>query len=86
MITMLTVATRDLPDMLPEELEREWRKAKECFDQARALKQETDRNYIAAANRLNMLDRLAKKVGQRAAIESRAAARSLIQGAKISVR
>ena len=86
MITMLTVATRDLPDMHPDELKREWRKAKECFDQARTLKQETDRNFVAAANRLNMLDRLAKKAEQRAAIESRAAARSLIEGAKIGVR
>ena len=80
------IATRDLAVMPPAEREREWRKAKECFDKALVEKTETDRIYVAAANKLNMLDRLAKKEIQRAAITSRAAARSLIMAAKIAAR
>ena len=75
-------ATRDLPEMPPEELESEWLKAKADFDQARLQKQESDRAYVAAANRLNMLDRLAKKVEQRAALDRRAAAKFLVEAAK----
>ena len=86
---MLTIprsdfATRDIPEMSPAQLKDEWRKAKECFDQARFQKQEADSNYVAAANKLNMLDRLAKKVEQRAAQDRRAAAKSLIDAAKSS--
>lgn len=85
-LTRREIATRDLPDMPPLEREREWSKAKDCFDKALVEKTETDRIYIAAAHRLNMLDRLAKKEIQRAAIISRAAAKSLITAAKLAAR
>jgi hypothetical protein len=71
------VPTRDFPDMTRDELESEWDKTKECFDQALVQKIETDRIYVAAANKLNILERLVKKVDQRAALERRAAAKSL---------
>ena len=50
------------PDMTRNELESQWREAKECFDEALAQKVEVDRIYVAAANRLNTLERLVKKV------------------------
>lgn len=83
MITLLKkeVPTRDIPDMTREELDSEWREAKACFDQALAEKTETDRIYVAAATRLNTLDRLVKKVEQRAAVEKRAAAKFLFRTA-----
>ncbi len=77
------IATRDLPDLPQAEMESEWFEAKECFEQARARKQEADREYVAAANRLNMLDRLVKKAEQRAAVTTRAEARSLIAAEKL---
>jgi hypothetical protein len=73
------VPTEDVPDMTRDELESEWRKAKECFDQALVQKTEADRAYVAAANTLNALDRLVKKVEQRAVVAKRAAAKSLFQ-------
>ena len=80
MITMTKreIPTRDFPDMTTDELESEWLVAKGCFDRARAQKIETDRLYLAAATRLNTLDRLVKKAEQRAALDRRAAAKSLL--------
>ena len=80
------LADRDLLDMSPDELQREHLKAQERFDQARLRKQEADRDHIAAAHELNMLDRLVRKAEQREALDRRAAARSLIEGAKTEAR
>ena len=82
--TRREIATRDLPDMPPLERDREWSKAKVCFDQALAQKQETDRIYKAAANRLNQIERVVKKELQLSASISRAAARSLITTARVA--
>jgi hypothetical protein len=71
--------SRDVPDMTNAELNRERSEAVECFDQALAQKAETDRIYVAAATRLNTLDRMVKKVEQRAAVNRRAAARLLLR-------
>ncbi len=83
---MITLLKREIPvrddiGMTRDELESEWIKAKECFDQALAQKTEADRIYIAAATQLNTLDRLVKKVEQRAAGVRRQAAKSLSQRA-----
>lgn len=75
------VSTGDLSNMTRDELESEWLKAKESFDQALARKTETDRTYLAAAARLNALERVVKKVEQRAAVDRRAAAKSLFRTA-----
>ena len=83
-MTRREIAVRDLPAMTSVEREREWSKAKVCFDQALAQKKETDRIYVAAANRLNSIDRVVKKELQRAAVTSRAAARSLLAIAKMA--
>ena len=69
--------TRGLPIMLLAELHLEQRKAQGRFDQARLRKQEADYDHVDAANELNMLDRLVEKAQRRAAVEERAAARSL---------
>jgi hypothetical protein len=69
------VPTRDFPDMTRTELETECRDAKESYDQALVQKTETDRIYVAAAIRLNTVDRLVKKVEQRMALARRAAAK-----------
>ena len=71
----------DFPDMTGAELDRKYRDAKECFDQALAEKNRADRIYVAAATRLNTLDRMVKKVEQRAAANRRAAARVRLQTA-----
>ena len=71
------IAAGDFPEMTRDELASEWRNAKECFDQALVQKTETDRIYVAAATRLNTLDRLVKQVEQRAAVAKRAAAKAL---------
>ena len=73
------VATRDMPEVSVDDLDREWRTARKSFDEARARKMEVDRLYLAAATRLNTLDRMVKKVEQRLALERRAAAKSLAQ-------
>lgn len=85
MITLLKrdAATDDFPDMTREELDSEWRKAKKCFDQALAEKTDVDRAYVAAATRLNTLERLVKKVEQRAAVARREAAKSLLRTAQV---
>ncbi len=67
------------PDMTQSELDSEWRTAKASFEQALAQKTETDRIYVAAANRLNTLERVIKKVEQRAAVDRRAAAKFLVR-------
>ena len=81
MLPRKDVPTRDFPDMMPDELESEWRKAKECFDQALVQKIETDRIYLAAATRLNTLDRVVKRVEQRAIFARREAAKDLVRTA-----
>ena len=65
------IPTTDVPTMTRDELESEWRKAKECFYEARAQKIETDRLYVVAANQLNTLERLMKKVERQAAFSKR---------------
>ncbi len=81
-----TDPTQDLLDMPPDELQREHGKAQARFDQARLRKQEADHDHLAAAHELNMLDRLMRKAEQREALDRRAAARSLIEGAKTGAR
>jgi hypothetical protein len=78
-LTRKAVATEDIPDLTRNELESEWSKAKELFDEALAQKTEADRIYIAAANRLNLVERMVKKVEQRAVVAKRAAAKALFQ-------
>ncbi len=65
------------PNITREEMENEYRKAKEVFEQALIQKSETDRIYVAAANRLNNIERLVQKVEQREANARRAAAKAL---------
>ena len=65
--------------MTSDELSREWHEAKDSFDRALAQKIETDRIYVAAATRLNTLDRQVKKVEQRSAVERRAAGKFLLR-------
>jgi len=84
MLTMQTKSEapgRDFPDMSSAELDRRYREAKESFDEALAQKTKADRIYVAAAIRLNALDRMVKKVEQRAAANRRAAARGRLQTA-----
>ncbi|HEX8230765.1 MAG TPA: hypothetical protein VF826_15825 [Chloroflexia bacterium] len=72
--------------MTRDELASEWRKARVSFDQALAEKTEADRIYLAAAVRLNTLDRLVKQVEQRAAVAKRAAAKALTQTAQVGLQ
>jgi hypothetical protein len=65
------IPTGDVPTMTRDELEIEWRKANESFFEARAQKVETDRLYVAAANQLNTLERMMKKVERQAAFSKR---------------
>lgn len=69
--------TRDIPITTRGELESEWRKAKECFDQALARKTETDLLYVAAATQLNTIERLVKKMEHQATLAKREANRSI---------
>lgn len=83
---MITLTRRETiiagsKDMTRAELEAEWRNARGSLDQALAAKTEADRVYVAAAVRLNTLDRLMKQVEQRAAAAKRAAAKALSQRA-----
>ena len=73
--------TGDFPTMSRDEVEIEWRKAKECFDQVLVQKTKTDLVYVAAATQLNTIERLMKKMAQRKAIAEREAARSLRRSA-----
>jgi hypothetical protein len=65
------IPTRDMPTMSRDELESEWHKAQEYFYEVRAQKIETDRLYIAAANQLNTVERLMKKVERQEAFSKR---------------
>lgn len=78
--------TVEIPDMSAEQIEREWHQAKESFDQALLQKTECDRIYAAAAVRLNTIDRLMKKVEQRAALARREAAKALANSQAVSTR
>ena len=73
-------------NMTRDELASEWRKARVSFDQALAEKTEADRIYLAAAVRLNTLDRLVKQVEQRAAVAKRAAAKALAQTSQVGLQ
>jgi len=72
-------AAQDFPVMTRDELETEQCEAREYFDRALIQKIETDRIYVAAATKLNTLDRLVRKVEQRAAVDRRAAAKALLR-------
>jgi hypothetical protein len=63
--------------MTVAELASELRDGKACFDQALIEKTKTDRAYVAAASRLNILDRQVKQVDHRALVAKRAAAKAL---------
>jgi hypothetical protein len=65
------IPTEGVPTVSRDELASEWRKAKEYFYEARAKKIETDHLYVAAANRLNTLERLVKKAERQAAFSKR---------------
>jgi hypothetical protein len=64
-----------------DELETEQCEARECFDRALVQKIETDRIYVSAATKLNTLDRLVKKIEQRAAVDRRAAVKAPLRTA-----
>ena len=70
------VPTRDIPIITRDELESDWRKARECFEQALAQKIETNRLYVAAATKLNTIERLVKRVKKQEMLAKRVAARS----------
>lgn len=70
------VPVRDFPIMTRDELENEWKEAKERFAQALASKTEADEVYLAAATQLNTIERLLKKVEQQRAGTIRRAAKS----------
>ena len=71
------ILTRDIPTVTRDELASDWRNAKECFDQALAQKTEADRVYVAAATRLNTIERQVKKLEKQDAHALREAAKSL---------
>lgn len=73
--------SRDFPDITYDELIVEWNMAKKRFDQALVQKTETDRIFVAAATRLNALERLVKKVERRAVVDKRSAAKALLRTA-----
>jgi hypothetical protein len=71
----------DFLDMTLDELLAEWTNAKRRFDQALLQKTEADRIYVAAANKLNALERVMKKVERRAVVARRSAAKSVLRTA-----
>jgi hypothetical protein len=83
MVTMLNRQdpSDDFLDMSYDELLVEWTNAKKRFDQALIQKTETDRIFVAAANKLNALERVVKKVQRRAVVAGRSAAKSLLRTA-----
>ena len=83
MVTMLNRQdpSDDFLDMSYDELLAEWTNAKKRFDQALIQKTETDRIFVAAANKLNALERVVKKVQRRAVVARRSAAKSLLRTA-----
>jgi len=83
MVTMLNRQdpSEDFLDMTLNELLAEWTNAKRDFDQALIQKTETDRIFVAAANKLNALERVVKKVQRRAVVARRSEAKSLLRTA-----
>lgn len=83
MVTMLNRQdpSNDSPDITYDELMVEWSSAKRGFDHALIQKTETDRIFVAAANKLNTLERVVKKVERRAVVARRSAAKSLLRTA-----
>jgi hypothetical protein len=83
MVTMLNRQdpSEDFLDMTLNELLAEWTNAKRGFDQALIQKTETDRIFVAAANKLNALERVVKKVQRRAVVARRSEAKSLLRTA-----
>lgn len=83
MVTMLNRQdpSEDFLDMTLNELLAEWTNAKRGFDQALIQKTETDRIFVAAANKLNALERVVKKVQRRAIVARRSEAKSLLRTA-----
>jgi hypothetical protein len=81
MVTMLKrqEPSEDFLDMTLDELLAEWTNAKKRFDQALIQKTETDRIFVAAANKLNALERVVKKVQRRAVVAQRSAAKSILR-------
>jgi hypothetical protein len=73
--------SEDFLDMTLNELLAEWTNAKRGFDQALIQKTETDRIFVAAANKLNALERVVKKVQRRAVVARRSEAKSLLRTA-----
>ena len=65
------VPITDVPAKTRDELESEWLKAQENFNEVRAQKIEIDRLYVAAANHLNTVERLMKKVERQKAFSKR---------------
>jgi hypothetical protein len=83
MVTMLNRQdpSEDFLDMTLNELLAEWTNAKRGFDQALIQKTETDRIFVASANKLNALERVVKKVQRRAVVARRSEAKSLLRTA-----
>ena len=77
---------RDFPDMTRDQLESERRTLQACLDQALAQKIEADRIYVAAATKLNTLERAIKKIEQHEAAARREYARSLAHTAQVAAR
>jgi hypothetical protein len=73
--------SEDFLHMTLNELLAEWTNAKRRFDQALIQKTETDRIFVAAANKLNALERVVKKVQRRAVVARRSEAKSLLRTA-----
>jgi hypothetical protein len=83
MVTMLKRQdpSEDFLDMTLDELLAEWTNARKHFDQALTQKTEADRIFVAAANKLNALERVVKKVQRRAVVAQRSAAKSILRSA-----
>jgi hypothetical protein len=83
MVTMISrqAPTQDFLDITYDELLVEWNTAKKSFDQVLIQKTETDRIFVAAANKLNTLERVIKKVERRAVVARRSEAKSLLRTA-----
>jgi hypothetical protein len=83
MVTMLKRQdpSEDSLDMTLDELLAEWTNARKHFDQALTKKTEADRIFVAAANKLNALERVVKKVERRAVVAQRNAAKSILRSA-----
>jgi hypothetical protein len=71
--------------MTNDELNHRWGIARVSFDQALIIKTETDRIYVAAATKLNYIERLVKQVEQHAAVARRAQAKTFNVAAQIGI-